>query len=341
MDLKDAESLQDSLISRVYGSGSAQAFSVGDVGNRSVQMQWQSLKNILTGRFSKPSIGIALNKDGFRPAIRALKKCSVKKLVDALVKEKNMDSSDIDIQYIDPVRAFVDSTSDNSLCPGLSISCSESSLGTLGCFVRKNSGSDSHKLMFLSNNHVIVSNNFPVKGSKVYQMVKTESDEFSLVNEIGSLEGWVKLKRLDNEVDAAFACVNDDSYLSSINYINGLGFIQGKYEQRILPGLRVKKVGMRTGFTEGEVKAVLKSPLDIGYDIKLFGLINWRVTRYFINVIEIMGDNGEPFSAPGDSGSLILDQNNKAVALLFSGNSDRTYAISISEVFRQLDVDLA
>jgi hypothetical protein len=61
----------------------------------------------------------------------------------------------------------------------------------------------------------------------------------------------------------------------------------------------------------------------------------------FENQIIIVGDNG-PFSAAGDSGSLILDrQSNNAVALLFAGSNTHTIANHLTKALQALKVTLA
>ena len=46
------------------------------------------------------------------------------------------------------------------------------------------------------------------------------------------------------------------------------------------------------------------------------------------------------FSAGGDSGSVVLDEDNKLVALLFAGSDESTIVSPIEFVFTELDVDI-
>jgi hypothetical protein len=76
----------------------------------------------------------------------------------------------------------------------------------------------------------------------------------------------------------------------------------------------------------------------VGYDIG-----NLR----FDDQIEIEGAEAGPFSQGGDSGSLIVNKQGRAVALLFSGGDQGgsngrglTYANPISKVLDHLKVDL-
>ncbi len=76
--------------------------------------------------------------------------------------------------------------------------------------------------------------------------------------------------------------------------------------------------------------------LPVGYD---------RGVLRFSDQVEITGP-GEDFSAPGDSGSLIVTGEGQAVALLFAGGrdstgADRTYGNYITNCLQALGVTLA
>ena len=61
----------------------------------------------------------------------------------------------------------------------------------------------------------------------------------------------------------------------------------------------------------------------------------------FNGQIEITRTGRKPFSKGGDSGSLIVDGQGRAVGLLFAGNDkDVTYANPIAEVTKALKVQL-
>ena len=73
----------------------------------------------------------------------------------------------------------------------------------------------------------------------------------------------------------------------------------------------VRKLGRTTGFTEGRVTAVALD--DVGVDMGA-GIAS------FDNQIEIEATQARAFCRGGDSGSLIVDADNRAVALLFAGS---------------------
>jgi hypothetical protein len=101
---------------------------------------------------------------------------------------------------------------------------------------------------------------------------------------------------------------------------------------------RVAKLGRTTGLTRGRVTAFELDNVIVGYDLG-----NLR----FDNQIEIEGAAADPFSDGGDSGSLIVDDELRGVALLFAGGDQGgtngrglTYANPLAEVLARLRVDV-
>ncbi|MCC6905908.1 MAG: hypothetical protein IT326_08710 [Anaerolineae bacterium] len=126
----------------------------------------------------------------------------------------------------------------------------------------------------------------------------------------------------ENLIDAALARVNPELVLSpSIIDIGGAPL--GVAAPRL--GMRVMKSGRTTGLTQGIVTQI-DVTIDVNYD-------NRRAR--FTNQIVLT-----PLSQPGDSGSLILDYERRAVALLFSGSSQVTVASPIQTVLSRLRVEL-
>jgi hypothetical protein len=93
----------------------------------------------------------------------------------------------------------------------------------------------------------------------------------------------------------------------------------------------VHKFGRTTGFTAGRVTSI-ETDVNVQYD---------GGNATFENQMIIVGLNSQPFSASGDSGSLILERStNKAVGLLFAGSSSHTIANHIDNVLSALGVTL-
>lgn len=102
-------------------------------------------------------------------------------------------------------------------------------------------------------------------------------------------------------------------------------------------GIAVSKIGRTTGVKRGKITATEVDGL--GVDMGDF------IVR-FHDQIEVSGGPAVDFSAPGDSGSLIVGEDRHALALLFAGGrddtgEDRTYANQIDEVLRALNLELA
>jgi len=98
--------------------------------------------------------------------------------------------------------------------------------------------------------------------------------------------------------------------------------------------MRVTKSGRTTGVTTGVVTAVNVNNVQVNYGTQS----NPRIAS-FNETVQIVGDDGRPFSAPGDSGSVILDRGSKKpVALLFAGDGRATTACSFAGVCRDFNV---
>ena len=76
-------------------------------------------------------------------------------------------------------------------------------------------------------------------------------------------------------------------------------------------GARVAKLGRTTGLTRGRVTAFELDNVTVNFDLG---------TLRFDNQVEVEGEGSAPFSAGGDSGSLIVGEDLRGVALLFAGS---------------------
>ncbi|HEY6975187.1 MAG TPA: hypothetical protein VH396_02790 [Chitinophagaceae bacterium] len=107
-----------------------------------------------------------------------------------------------------------------------------------------------------------------------------------------------------DRVDAAVAKVNGQRFL--LDPIPGIGLIRDIGVATL--GMRVRKSGRTTGVTIGIVD-------DVSADVEVSGLP-------FVDQISVVPDNGDIIVAGGDSGSLVVDEQNLAVGLLFGGRTD-------------------
>ena len=218
---------------------------------------------------------------------------------------------------------------------GLSIApLNESFVGTLGCFLRR-IGAGTEQIFALSNNHVLADTNRLPIGTPIVQPgpeiePTTPNDVFAALSAFIPIQFPAsRLNPVRNRFDAAIAVVAD---LSLIRRGTILGI--NNYTPQLasaVPGMRVIKSGRTTGVTTGTVTAVDVDRVQVNY-----GTLTSPRIATFNDTIEIVGDNGRPFSAPGDSGSVILDRDSgRPVALLFAGDGRTTTACDLGGVCRR------
>lgn len=271
-----------------------------------------------------------------------------------------------DVVPTGPITIFQDRTSRFRPAPGgVSIGHYQITAGTLGCLVQKN-----RELYVLSNNHVMANSNEAAIGDPVLQPgpydggqqindeiaklsefipILFEGDEngsgngngdcgvagffTSVLNGMAALAGSktrLKQYRIDttdtlnneNKVDCAIARANNPDDL--INEILEIGTISGVAEGDL--GMEVKKSGRTTGFTTGAIEQV---------DVSV--RVNFGASRTALFTDQLMAGG---MSQGGDSGSVVLDQQNNVVGLLFAGSSVTTVINRIQNVFSSLDVTL-
>lgn len=205
---------------------------------------------------------------------------------------------------------------------GASISHIDGLAGSLGAFVTDEHG----RAGILSNSHVIALCGNASKGSKVIQPGVPDKDgDITNQDEIALLSDWTNLTPARSvRVDAAYATVTDTELLSDNRIPESL---QSNFTDRDLEpppstleeletmlgeGRTVYKVGRTTGLTEGTVSAIA---LD-GVPVEVITRGNVR----FEGLIEVRWKSrDEPFSKPGDSGSVVfLGHNCTAIGLHFA-----------------------
>lgn len=212
---------------------------------------------------------------------------------------------------------------------GFSVGHHRVTAGTIGAFVSRTG----KRQLILSNNHVLADCNRGRAGDAVLQ--PGSHDGGGPGDKIGRLVEFVPLDpQAPNLVDAAIAELDegvDRELMTSVSSVLG--------SDEVDDGLEVAKDGRTTGHTEGVVTAVEVSGLPVNYGTA--GVFS------FDNQIEIGGLHKSAFSAPGDSGSLVVTRSEPctAVGLLFAGSIEpgrthRTYASPIDVVLSSLDIEL-
>jgi hypothetical protein len=277
---------------------------------------------------------------GYRLAVRVQRQS----LADGTELDRlhRMAAGEIDVRFVGRVAKRAGPWHQKAQRPlliGSSIGHFRITAGTLGAFVRARGAAAAQALFVLSNNHVLANENRARKGDRIVQPGPLDADGAAL-SRVAALERFVRLKTdRANLVDAAIARV-DAGITTDLRRLRGLGGrLAGLSSQPLDEGLSVHKVGRTTGVTHGRVTAFELDDVVVDFDA---GNLS------FDDQIEIEGAGTHGFSDGGDSGSLIVDDDFGAVALLFAGSEvggsngkGLTYANPIATVLDALKVDFA
>lgn len=252
----------------------------------------------------------------------------------------------VEIVETDGFYAFQDSQHHGKWRPlhgGISIGQPYWGTGTMGVTVY---GRSSETMFTLSNNHVLARGNsdrthWGKVGDEIIQPGHADGGRGSLdagIEVVASLYSWVEIRtgditrpleeNPDNYVDCALAQVDNPSLCN--NEIMEIGLVSQIVNAEL--GMNVKKSGRTTGLTHGVIR-----------DISFTGWVGYHTySAKFVDQIMVEPTGQDPFSLPGDSGSLVVDSSNQAVGLLFAGNAKTGVAICnpINLVLDALDVDL-
>ena len=227
---------------------------------------------------------------------------------------------------------------------GVSIAHERVSAGTLGCLVRRRDGGP----VILSNNHVLANGNAAARGDPILQpgpadggrpedgiarladfvpivFAEREPGTFGRLLEraLGPVLAAFGLgvRRLPtgraNLVDAAIAEPLAPDLVTE--EVLGIGLVRGTAEAEI--GTRVRKSGRTTGLTSGRI---------VGLDAVVRVDYGGRSAVFRQQVVS------DVLSKGGDSGSFVVDEQNRAVGLLFAGSDVSTLLNPIGAVLEAL-----
>jgi hypothetical protein len=236
---------------------------------------------------------------------------------------------------------------------GVSVGHAAITAGTLGCWVTKNG-----QKLILSNNHVLANSNDAEIGDSILQpgpfdggsfpqdhfanlmqfvpiSFEGEPSECQFANAViavfnagcrvinsNTRYNAAKVQAEDNLVDAAIATPLDPADVK--DEILNIGPIQGTVEGEL--GMAIKKSGRTTGFTTGEIQQV-----DVTANVQ-FG-----AGQMALFTDQLLAG---AMSQGGDSGSAVLDDNNRLTGLLFAGSDTTTIINRIENVFSALGISL-
>jgi hypothetical protein len=258
-----------------------------------------------------------------------------------------------DVVATGPIRALSAHLARHRPAPGgVSIGHRDITAGTLGCTVRRG-----QRLFILSNNHVLADTNRAQPGDPILQPGPYDGgrlpddaiavlETFVPIHMLGEDSGCaaaravatllngaarivgsgarlraVSTRAAENLVDAALALPLDESWLAA--ELLGMGSVRGSAATEL--GAPLRKSGRTTGVTTGEVIQV-----EVTADVRM-GDRTARFSDQFM---------AGAMSQGGDSGSLVLDGENRAVGLLFAGSDATTLCNRIENVLSALEVEL-
>lgn len=193
-------------------------------------------------------------------------------------------------------------------------------VGTAGAPVRWINKANQTRFGILSNWHVMADGDQRT-GRPIHQPDSSRPT-------MATLTAWSAVtSSADNTIDAAIAdCLIDGFHTVDPNILE-----VGRPADHTLdaqPGLQVQKAGRTTGLTKGTCTAV-GAAVRIGYG-------DFSATFTDQDIFEA---RSVPFSAPGDSGSLIVTQAaNCPVSLLFAGNDQITIANPIRFIVNRFNL---
>lgn len=235
-----------------------------------------------------------------------------------------------DVEETGEIEAFLFNTRVRPAPGGVSIgTCAVNLAGTLGCLVRRGS-----RTYILSNNHVMAGTNQGPVGVGIPQPGQFDSGVCP-DDVIAELTRWIAIDFAGpNLVDCAIARVSDLSLVDA-RMLRDDGSLEAVVTPHILPSLKlaVQKSGRTTQNTQGAIDAV-----NITINVSYPG----QGTAQFRHQFRVRG-NPAPFSAGGDSGSLVTTlPGNQPVGLLFAGNAatNVTFCNPIRTVLNAFGVEI-
>lgn len=198
--------------------------------------------------------------------------------------------------------------------------------GTLGSLVQDNLATQ----YILSNNHVLGLAGQATAGDDISQpgLIDNNCAVATVVAD------FTVAPSLSNNVDCAIAQLRIGQ-MDPTGFIEDIGTISSVVKAPSV-GLSVAKSGRTTGFTTGSISSTTTT-VSVRYPKSCGG--SGGTVHTFTNQVVI---NSTTFSAGGDSGSLIVSNNNchQPVALLFAGSSSSTIGNPVGLVLSQLSASL-
>ena len=295
--------------------------------NRNTQQFIRVLRNyekLLLAKANVVGVGVGEKISGGLPKGSLSVKVYVEKKVvraqlakDDLIPQK-LSGVESDVEEVGKLIALANTNRYRPALGGVSIGHYQITAGTLGCLVKDRKTT---AVFMLSNNHVLANSNNAKKNDPILQPGSYDGGK-KPKDTIGYLDKWIAIQFNNqvNFIDAALAKPKNKSWVKP--EILQIGIPTGHGEAKL--GIFVQKSGRTTGYTTGKIKDI-SATVKVQYDQKVALFQNQILTT--------------AMSQGGDSGSLVLDQQKRAVGLLFAGSDVVTICNPISEVLKLLDVE--
>jgi hypothetical protein len=203
--------------------------------------------------------------------------------------------------------------------------------GTFGLLVKKKQGGRAGELFILSNAHVLALDGLGAVGDDIIQPAPGDLD--GVDGTVAKLAGWQPFNYATsgwpNRVDAAIARVVDNGSVKK--RIREIGIVPVGISSQVDEGMFVHKVGRSSDHTCGEV---LETPAVTKYQL-MKTLSTTRMVRF--------GDQArcDRFAGPGDSGSIVLNDQNEVVGMIAQGGPWACTFNKIAHVFSALNIEIA
>jgi hypothetical protein len=215
------------------------------------------------------------------------------------------------------------------------------SSGTIGCFVEKRDKSD--EFFLLSCTHVLAPSNNP----HTQPLIVHPGGSSLAVDQVALLDLATftplintSIGTANNSMDAALAKLICPETIERISSVRATRHYYTEKELSMLVNrrgnTRVFKIGGRTGSTSGYINRE-KIELPLRYRV--------GVSSYYKGIFTVDSDRNQPFSLGGDSGSLVYDEDERAIGLVFAGTinpiiTHTTYILPIERVLKDLNINL-
>jgi hypothetical protein len=334
MELESVRALKAELLERIVPPIVTEALAVGRLGI--------AARSLATAAGPQPAIALGVapgkRKGDFRIAVRVQRRgLAGAPIAGALSRIEGLSRGEHDTRVIGRVRKRVvpwHQRRQRPLLIGASIGHFAITAGTLGAIaLHRPSGEP----VLLSNNHVLADENRGAIGDDIIQPGNADGGR-KRRDRVGSLLAFQRLHTgRANMIDAAVATMRNDMEFDPVTLAD-LGELGGARTAPVDPGEAVHKVGRTTGLTHGRITAVELDGVVVEFEI---GNVS------FDNQIEIESTGDGPFSAGGDSGSVIVDRRLEGIGLLFAGSdtggrngAGLTFANEIGRVLDTLKLEL-